>query len=298
MGASLPVPEHVPVSKARRVATWLARKRKQGRPALLDTNASSAVRVCLAAVEAGLDISGTFFRLGGEPFTPGKASVLAQTGSSAVTHYSMSEVGRVGTACAAPDDLDDVHVASDKLAVIQREKRVGGDGPMVGALLLTTLMPFAPRVMLNTETDDYAILEERMCGCPFQQIGLTTHLRGIRSYEKLTSEGMTFLGSRVLSLLEEILPARFGGHVTDYQFVEEEEGGLPQIRIIVDPKIGAVDEADLVETVLTFLGSEHKMKKMGVDRWREANTLRVVRRVPFITGTGKILPLHIPYKTS
>lgn len=293
LGASLPLPEHVPLGQSARVAEWLATKRRQGMPALLDTNASSAVRVCQAALEGRLDISGTFFSVGGEPFTPAKARIVAQTGSTAVAPYTMNEVERIALPCAMPVDLDDGHVAADKLAVIQREKRVGTDGPVVKTLLLTTLMPVTPKLMFNVETDDYAILEDRDCGCLLQRLGLRTHLRQIRSYDKLTSEGMTFLGSRVLTLVEEILPARFGGYPTDYQFVEEEEDGLPRISIVVSPRVGPVDAEQLVSAVLSFLGSGHKARSMAAERWREAETLRVVRREPHATVTAKILPLHI-----
>ena len=293
LGARLPLPEHVPLGQAVRVAQWLATKRRQGMPALMNTNASSAVRVCQAALEHGLDISGTFFTVGGEPFTPAKAKIVAKTGSKAVAPYTMNEVERIALPCAMPTDLDDGHVTADKLAVIQREKRVGADGPVVKTLLLTTVMPVTPKLMFNVETDDYAILEDRDCGCLLQRLGLKTHLRQIRSIDKLTSEGMTFLGSRLLTLVEEILPARFGGSPTDYQFVEEEEDGLPKISIVVSPRIGPVDDAQLVNAVLTFLGEGHKARSMAAERWREAETLRVVRREPYTTVAAKILPLHI-----
>jgi hypothetical protein len=32
---------------------------------------------------------------------------------------------------------------------------------------------------------------------------------------------------------------------------------------------------------------------MMADLWRDGQTLRVVRREPFITGAAKILPIHI-----
>lgn len=292
-GTPLPIPIHVPLDQAWRVAEWLADKRRAGTPALLDTNASSGVRICLAALERGLDISGTFFVLGGEPYTPAKAAVIARTGSVVAAPYTMNEIGRIGLPCAAPADLDDTHVASDKLAVISRLKQVGSDGPAVQTMLITTLRPVAPKVMLNVETDDYAVLEERVCACPLERLGMHTHMRYIRSYDKLTSEGLKFQGARILALVEDVLPARFGGYATDYQFVEEEEGGIPKISIVVSPRIGPLDERRLVNDVLAFLGAERKSRSLTLERWREAKTLRVVRREPYATGTAKILPLHV-----
>ena len=73
-------------------------------------------------------------------------------------------------------------------------------------------------------------------------MGWTTHLREIRSHEKLTAGGMTFLDTDLIRVLEEVLPARFGGAPTDYQLVEEEAAeGQPRVRLLVHPRIGAVD---------------------------------------------------------
>jgi hypothetical protein len=291
-GMRLPWPEYVPVGEAVRVARWLAEKRHEGSPALLSTTASSGVRVCNAAEELGVNIEGTFFRLGGEPFTEAKAEAIARTGSRAVSNYSMSELGRVGIACATPAALDDLHVTTDQLAVIQRERPVG-PGASVGALLYTTLRPSAPKLMLNVESDDYATLEHRECGCLAGELGLSTHVHGVRSYEKLTSEGMTFVGSDLFGLLDEVLPRRFGGRPTDYQLMEEEVGGVPKVTVVISPAVGKVDERAVLETVIATLRSGPGYKRMMTDVWGDGGTLRVVRREPYVTGAGKILPLHV-----
>ena len=75
------------------MASQLASWRAAGTPGVVTTNATSAVRVCKAARDGGLDISGSHFRLGGEPLTPGKLSVIVATGCTAVTHYAMAELG-------------------------------------------------------------------------------------------------------------------------------------------------------------------------------------------------------------
>jgi hypothetical protein len=288
----LPWPEYVPVSEAGRVARWVAEKRRARKPALLNTTASSGVRVAVAAEELGLDISGSFFRLGGEPFTQAKADAIARTGASAVANYSMSELGRVGVACAAPAALDDLHVATDHLAVIQRERPVGANAS-VPALLFTTLRPNAPKLMLNVESDDYATLVQRDCGCLLGELGFRTHVHGVRSYEKLTSEGMTFVGSDVIALLDDVLPTRFGGRPTDYQLVEEEVDGFAKVGIVVSPTVGELDEGAVIRAVLEALSAGPGYKGMMADVWRSGETLRVVRREPYATAAGKILPLHV-----
>src|SRR5574342_616555 len=235
-GRPIPRPRFVPQEEAGVVARWLAAKKAAGEPAILVTSPSSGVRTCAAAAEHQLDIAGSLFIMGGEPFTPSKAGALARAGVQGVANYSMTEVGAIGYGCATPCDADDVHVFTDKMAVIQTEKGVGPNGPTVPALVLTTLSPSCPKLMLNTEVGDYALLEQRECGCHLGQLGLTTHVRQILSYEKLTSEGVTFLGSDLYRLVERVLPARFGGSSSDYQLVEEEENGLPRVSVVASPR--------------------------------------------------------------
>jgi hypothetical protein len=295
LGKRLPAPEYVPLEKASQVADWLATKKEDGTPAVLDTNASSGVRICIAAKEKGLDISGTFFRFGGEPFTTAKAQVVTETGSRAVCHYSMAEIGSIGIACAAPSDLDDVHILTDKIAVIQRPKTLNSDGLSVEALVYTTVLRSCPKLMLNVESDDYGVLEERACGCPIGELGFAKHLSRIRSYEKLTSGGVAFLGTELLRLVDEVLPARFGGHPTDYQLVEEEEGGLPKVNLFVSPRVGNVTEKVVLDTVFQTL-ELYPGGNIMADQWRHGQTLRMIRGEPYSTVSAKILPLHILQK--
>ena len=291
----LPKPEYTPLAEAKKVAYWLAAKKAEGIPAVLDTPSSTGVRTCIAAKESGLDISGTFFCLGAEPYTMAKAQVVAETGSQAVSRYSMAEIGNIGNACANPTDLDDIHLFTDKVAVIQCPKRLGAGEPSVGALVYTTILPACPKLMLNVESGDYGILEDRACGCPIGELGFTKHLSRIRSYEKLTSGGVTFLGTELLRLVEEVLPARFGGHPTDYQLVEEEEGGLPKVNILVTPRVGNVREKEVIDAIFQTLES-YPGGAIMVNNWRQGRTLRVVREEPYTTASAKILPLHILQK--
>ena len=280
---TLAFPEYVPIAAVDDVAQWLASQTATGRPALLETPASTGVRVCLSAADQGHDISGTWFRFSGEPYTHAKAAVVSQASARAVCHYSAAEVGRIGVACAAPTELDDVHVLTEKLGVLQRPRRLQG-GQTVPSLHITTLMTSTPVLMLNVEVDDYGVLETRPCDCPLGELGLVQHLHGIRSYEKLTGEGINFLGSDLIVLVEETLPARFGGAPTDYQLVEEEVGGLPRLGIVVNPRIGEIDEQALIEAVLATLSANPSNSGMA-ETWREGGTLRVLRREPYESGS-------------
>ena len=95
--------------------------------------------------------------------------------------------------------------------------------------------------MLNVQTDDYGVVEERHCGCELESLGYTTHLREIRSYSKLTGEGVTLIGTEMLEILNHSLPARFGGTLLDYQLMEAEDAqGFTRLYLIISPRV-AID---------------------------------------------------------
>ena len=286
-------PRYVPRSQAVEVARWLAEKRALGTPGCIDTSASGATRVCREAIEQGLDISGSAFVVAGEPYTAAKASIIARAGARGLDRYSLTETGSVGFACANPVAIDDMHFAADKVAVIQRDKVLAASGEKVPALVYTTLLPTTSSLMLNTESGDYGELEDRECGCLLEQLGLKTHLVGVGSYEKLTSEGVSFMRNELYSLVEEVLPARFGGYPTDYQLVEEEEHGLPRVSIVVSPEVGDVDEQALIAAVFEGIDGYFRGGHRMADEWRRAETLRVKRREPFASGGRKVLPLYV-----
>lgn len=292
-GPGIPMPEHVSPDDPGPVARWLADRAGAGTPALLITYPSSAVRVCGAARELGLDISGTFFMVGGEPLTRDKAVAVAAVGARVVCNYSMTELGMAGSPCAAPIACDDVHLLDFRVGIVQRALPVGLDGGEVGALYLTSLLPTAPKLMLNIESGDYGVIANRACGCPFDELGLTRHLHHIRSHEKLTTEGMTFLGGELVELVERALPQRFGGQPADYQLVERQVAGLPRVEVVISPRLGELDREAVIEAILAHLGSRKGAQRMMAGVWRSGETLQVVRRPPHVTSGGKVLALHV-----
>ena len=288
-GKRLPRPRYVPT--AGDLAVQVAKYVRGGTPATVHCMMSQAVRVCLAAEQAGLNIWGTRFRSGGEPYTDSKAAVFERLGCSVSPAYSMSEAGSVSLGCGTPFKPDDMHLMRHRMALLQRPVQVAPSIKVQG-FILTSLSPASPKLMLNVETGDYGVAEERDCGCSWHQRGFTTHVHSVRSYEKLTSEGVTFMGSMLHELLEETLPRKFGGSITDYQFVEEEEGGVPFVSLVVSPRVGALNEEDVKKTILDQLGFA-EWSRLQAETWRQEGSLKVVRREPYATMTGKILPLHV-----
>ena len=293
-GVKMPAPEYIPMSDALKVAKWVADKIKEHGGCNVLTYTSAAVAVCQAAKENGLDIKGAKFSLGGEPITEVKHKEVESVGAISLPIYAMIEAGTVGLPCSNPIAVDDVHLTRDSFAIIQQPREVPHAAVSVDALLFTSLLTSAPKVLLNVESGDYATVESRSCGCKLGELGLTEHLYNIRGFDKLTSAGMTFVGTDMVRIIEEVLPSKFGGSSTDYQMVEEEdERGKTHMSVIVNPKVGDIDEAELKKTILDELAKGADTQRMMAQVWSQSKTLRVKRIRPYTTDAGKLLPLHI-----
>jgi hypothetical protein len=292
-GLPLPSPRYVPLADPRPIVAWMAGLLRSGGTPHLKTFPSAALRICQAAGEAGLDLSGAQFTLTGEPLTSARLAALQQAGTQAVPDYGITESGAIGEWCLAPEAADDVHQLHDLQAVIQPGPVAASPRLPALALLLSSMRRTAPLVLLNVSMGDQAELAKRSCGCPMEQYGWTTHLHTIRSFEKLTAAGMTFLDADALRVLEEVLPTRFGGTPADYQLVEHEQNdGQPGLSLVVHPALGPLDEAALVETFLDTLGRGDGAERIMTLQWRQAGLLKVERRPPYATHSGKILHLH------
>ncbi|MGH2404320.1 MAG: hypothetical protein ACRDGN_07625, partial [bacterium] len=235
-GVPIPWPKTVRLDEAAVIARWAVRTVAGQKRCLIRSSVSLCTRIALAAQREGLDLTGVTFVGGGEPPTPAKVRPITASGARWVPSYNFAEVGYVGFGCGNPVDENDVHFVRDSLALIQFPRQVPGWDIMVDAFNFTTLLPTAGKVLLNVESDDYGVIERRSCGCLLEQEGLTEHIREVRSFRKLTGEGMTLIGSDMVRVLEEVLPARFGGSPLDYQLVEEEDDeGFTRLALAISP---------------------------------------------------------------
>lgn len=292
----LPSPRHVPLEDPGPIVRWMVDLLRRGRTPHLRTSSSCAVRVCQAATAAGISLRGAQFTVGGEPMTVARQKVIDEAGARVIPGYGAIELGSVADGCLMPAAPDDLHLFHDRHAVIHLEPRGrsvwDGGTSSPGALLFSSLRATAPLILLNVSIGDHAALNHRPCGCPLERMGWTTHLQQIRSIEKLTAAGMTFLDTKVVQVLEEILPARFGGGPTDYQLLEEEtQDGRPGLRLLVHPSVGPLDLEKVAETFLQAIGEGASGELIMTRVWRDAKLLRVERRAPLARGSGKILHL-------
>lgn len=288
----LPRPEAVSLADSGRIGEYLHQLSRKGLRPCLNTYPSAAARICRAMQERGIPLAGSSFLLRGEALTPARRAAIEAAGARAIQSYGFSEGGTVAGQCTCPNQADDVHVYADAFAIVQRERPVG-EGESVGALLITGLRRASPKVLLNTEIGDDATVENRPCDCLFGELGYKTHLHSIRSFGKLTGEGMTFLRADLIRLLEEVLPAKFGGAPTDYQLLEEEvAGGLVRYTLLVSPSLGPLDSAAIANEFLGELSKMRRFNRFKARVWADAGTLQVLRRDPESTPRGKVLPIR------
>jgi len=291
-GSPVRWPRHLPFDQAERLARWAHSQVRLHGQSVVRGPVSRMVRVAVAAERAGLDLTGVIMTGGGEPPTPAKVASITRSGATFWANYSFSEVGSVGSACLASDDPNDQHFFQDHLALIQSPRMVPGFALEVGAFCYTTLLPTAAKVLINVESDDYGVIEARACGCPWERLGFPIHLRGIRSFTKLTGEGITLVGSDVERVLDEVLPQRFGGSPIDYQLEEiEDASGFTQVVLRIAPHLPNIDEAAAVEVMLEALRRIDAGGASASSAWTQAGTLLVRREAPQTTARGKIMPL-------
>jgi len=292
LGGGVPFPTYLPHNDFAGVAAWIARCRTQRGACVVGSFTSPAVRVAASAMENGLDISGTVFLVAGEALTDAKRAVIERAGAEVFVSYPISEAGLVGHACRRMKTGNRVHLFHDGLAVISHRRKAPFSDTEVNALLLTPLLPFNPYVFINAEMDDAGVIEPAHCDCLYSRLGFTDQVRDIFSFGKLTGQGMTLVGTDLLRILEESLPARFGGAPGDYQLVEHEGHSQTQITLRVSPRVRISSTDKVRECLLAGIRSCYG-GALAARSWSHADGLDVTIAEPFATMTGKVLPLHL-----
>ena len=288
-GHEFPRQEIVPFAEAVEIARAAADLVAAEGRCLVRGAVSSSHTVALAAVAAGIDLTGVTFAGSGEPPSQAKVNGIQSSGARYVTSYSMNEAGPLGVPCANPADQTDVHFLKNRMALIQRPHKVPGTEEIVSGFSFTSLLPTAPKLLINAGSDDFGIVEERACGCPFDAMGLNVHVRQVRSARKLTGRGITLLGSDIASIIEEKLPGRFGGNAQDFQLIEEEDrSGRTKLVLLVSPSVTLEDERAPAEALLEALSHGNPGASLGSAMLRGADALTVRREKPRPSARGKL----------
>jgi hypothetical protein len=290
-GARLPRPEPVRVDEASHIARWARETADQFGACLIRTYVSMAVRISLASQEEGIDLERVTFMGAGEPPTNVKTRQITNSGARYIPSYACSEIGHMGLGCANPIDGCDLHLLHDGVALIQKPQKVPGWEHEVQAFYVTSLHTTSPKLLLNVGLDDYGIFEKRSCGCELDKLGFVHHVRAIQSFSKLTGEGMTLVGSNMQKILEESLPARFGGCSLDYQLLEtEDRQGFTKLILRIDPGIVIANEKAVLDAVTEELREAGPAGVLAQALWQQTQTVKIERQRPIWSDSGKFFP--------
>lgn len=291
-GAKFPRPDLRDFGCWDEAVAYVARLLDRHKSCCIFTNVSSATRICSIANAKSISLQGLTFQGCGEPLTDKKRDEIESAGARYVLYYAFTEAGLTGCHCLHASEIDDIHLFEDSFAFINRTRPMMDTS--VEAFLVTSLLGSSPKILLNVESGDYGKIERRGCGCPYEALGFRTHIHTIRSFEKLSGEGMTFYGTDAVKIVEDILPSRFGGSGLDYQLVEEEdEKGFTRLLLYASPSLGPLDEEALAQSVIAAFSEGDHSRKIMARIYDQAGVIKVKREPPMVTGEGKLYPLHI-----
>lgn len=143
-GTALPWPTHVSVEDPTPILRWMLEVLRARRSPNLFAFASPAVRLCQAALKAGVDLSGARVMLTGEPVTERRLALVRQTGATAEPHDGSIECGPLGYGCEQAAAVDEVHVPHDLCAILQPGPGEGPPGASRDTLFVSSVRPTAP----------------------------------------------------------------------------------------------------------------------------------------------------------
>jgi hypothetical protein len=265
----------------------------------VNTAPSAAVNLTLAAGRRGVSLSGVTFLLGSEPLTSARRTTIERSGARAVPLYGSTEAPWIGGQCRHATMADEVHVLADAYAVVPGDQAMVEHAAVGQTLLVTSLRHALPKVLVNVDIGDRAVIERRACDCTYGRLGCDVRLHTIRSSDKITEFGVTFALQDVFHVLEDALPGRFGGSAGDYQLVEDRnEQGLARYTILVNPALDNIDEAIVPHAFLSEIGRLRDYYGAMASTWSRERLIRVRRASPVAGPSGKVLPFHRVDETS
>jgi len=290
MGFAPPRPRFADFSHADIVVRWMADMLKRSPRVVLRAFGSSLLRMARAALAGGIDLRGGLVFSGGEPLTEPRRRYIESAGLEVYARYVTTEIGVVAAGCPYRTSTDEMHFYSGRLAAIHRDRDTTR-GQQPDSFLYTTLTTRTPKVMFNAELGDSGTIATRRCECALGRLGLDVHLANVRSYDKITIEGMTILTAELDGIIGAAVE-RAGGRPDSYQFREgAEESGIHRLIISISPELANLDQQKFVAEIVEELRRGGPRKAMAAEFWGKAETFAIVREEPRATAGHKLVAM-------
>ncbi len=218
--ARLPAPEMASLDESCRVSDYLIELIDKGLKPIVNTSPSAAVRLSIEAQERGLRLDGASFLLGAEPVTPVRRTTIEACGAAVVPTYGTSECGWIGAQFPGARVADEVHIFRDAYAVVSRPD--GRHSTSSSGRIRSCSRTFGQARQRCCSTRRSAIRpSSKPATGPDPRPSSATRCACTRSAASGRSRrgGQRCAQADFYRVLEEALPRRFGGALTDYQLV-------------------------------------------------------------------------------
>ncbi|MFN8524604.1 MAG: hypothetical protein U0821_16020 [Chloroflexota bacterium] len=290
-GVQIAFPRDLPLTHPERTVHRLASALRRHGSVMVDATSSSATRAAAYAAERGISLQGALWIPWGEPLTRTRENIIRSSGARTTPVYSTVETGPIAMACGRRLDVDAMHVRNEQCALLRIASQHTHAAAPPGALMVTSLRPTLAKILVNAFTGDMADPLGGLCGCEMDGAGLTQRIVNVRSFEKLTGEGITLVGTDLARLIEEDLPATLGGRFGDYQLVETEDPtGAVRLTLRIAPAAGAVDAAAARRRLIDSLSTVSEDTAHMARLLEATAAIQIERARPWTTNSGKIPP--------
>lgn len=291
-GSKAPYPIYLKQNDFLPVANYLRSRLDEGREASISGFVSVIARVAAAAVSSGLDLTGCLALTAGEALTEAKRQVIQSSGMTVYASYGATDFGNFGLPCMHMNKGNCVHIFKEGIALVSRKEDTAWTDTAVNSLYATSILPYSSRIFINAEVGDTGVIEKATCDCSFTRLGFDLQVRDMAAISKITAQGVTIEVSELVPLLEEALPARFGGHPGDYQLSETEAASQTEMVLRIRP---GVSTAAPEEILRHFLGDVKRVYggSMSVLSWLHSEGIRAEMAPPVLASTGKFRAIRL-----
>jgi hypothetical protein len=291
LGLQVPYPTYLEQNNFLPAAAYIRKRLAAGEFVGMNGFVSSIARVAEAALSNGLDLTGCMALSSGEALTEAKRQLIESSGMRVFSSYATTDFGGIGMPCSQMAG-NCSHVMKQAIALVSRTEDSAWTDTPVNSLYATSLLPMAPRIFINAEIGDTGVIEKATCDCSFSKLGLDLQVRDVAAISKVTAQGVTIETTELVPLLEEALPARFGGHSGDYQLCETEAGSQTEIILRIRPGVSAAPPSEILKHFLDEVKRVYG-GSLSVVSWLHSEGIRAELTSPVLAATGKFRAVRL-----